>query len=549
MKKFLITGGVLFSILPAMALNLSPLYKTTAPDNTGDCSGSNFQSDSVSMQAIYVTDSCDAGYYLDVDNNAAIDSTTGIITGASCQPCTDGHYCSGVSDITLGANNSLTSQGETDCPTGTYGNSTDRGTIPNDTNDPDYNDIISKYTECQLCPVGTYASTTRAIECTPCANGSYASTEGNSTCTPAQAGYYALADHSGEAACTGATYASGTGNTSCTPVTPGWYANVNHSDEVACPAGYNAVAAESQGYCTKVVNCSNACSNLNNVITADDNPEDPTKICSASINYPGNSSITDDNGIKKVLYSNRNTDALCIVNRTCKPGYTEQNMYEWLAEHSKQVSGIYTYCSPNGTGAGCTSQDAGMLTMTVTGNSKPTNEIHFATACTTQSADWVNPNTLIAPANVGFTSQNSGSYCWARNIDAPGQPWFFLHSFNAIGNLTAEEACASYCGADIAGSDTYMFWNIQNGDYTQGMFASNLLPALANMTASDTNVDVCVANTITINWGDIADPGDAGTCTYGEDFTAPQSGPNPADHPGLKFLGWKVIPTNNNNNN
>lgn len=493
MKKFLITGGLLFTVMPAMALQLTDVIE---PNDTGSCSGDDFQSNSVSMQAVYVTETCPAGYYFDVPANAAIDSTTGIVTGTSCQPCTDGYYCP--STVTVSVNNGvLSTQGRTLCPAGTYGNATNRGTIPSDTNDPDYNTILANYTACQ--------------------------------------------------ACSGTTYASNTGSTSCTSVTQGWYANANHSDEVACPAGYNAVAAESQGYCTKVVNCSNACSNLNNVITADDNPEDPTKICSASINYPGNSSITDDNGIKKVLYSNRNTDALCIVNRTCKPGYTEQNMYEWLAEHSKQVSGIYTYCSPNGTGAGCTSQDAGMLTMTVTGNSKPTNEMHFATACTTQSADWVNPNTLIAPANVGFTSQNSGSYCWARNIDAPGQPWFFLHSFNAIGNLTAEEACASYCGADIAGSDTYMFWNIQNGDYTQGMFASNLLPALANMTASDTNVDVCVANTVTINWGEDANQQDVTTtCTYGENFIAPQSDPNPSGHQGYKFLGWKVGTTNNN---
>ena len=104
MKKFLITGGMLFAIMPAMALDLTDMY---VPGDTDDCSGTEFQNNSVTMQAIYVTDSCPAGYYFNVGANAVVDSTTGQITGASCQPCTNGHYCSGVADITLGANNSF----------------------------------------------------------------------------------------------------------------------------------------------------------------------------------------------------------------------------------------------------------------------------------------------------------------------------------------------------------------------------------------------------------------------------------------------------------
>lgn len=40
MKKFLITGGVLFSILPAMALQLTDVIE---PNDNGDCSGTDFQ--------------------------------------------------------------------------------------------------------------------------------------------------------------------------------------------------------------------------------------------------------------------------------------------------------------------------------------------------------------------------------------------------------------------------------------------------------------------------------------------------------------------------
>ena len=84
------------------------------------------------------------------------------------------------------------------------------------------------------------------------------------------------------------------------------------------------------------------------------------------------------------------------------------------------------------------------------------------------------------------------------------------------------------------------------GDYTYVLYdgIAPLFPGLAQMTASDTNVQVCVANTVNINWDGVNNPGDAGTCTYGESFTAPATGPTPSA--GYKFLGWKVGTTNNN---
>ena len=538
MKKFLITGGFLFSVLPAMALNLSPLYKTTAPDNTGGCSGSNFQSDSVSMQAIYVTDSCDAGYYLDVDNNAAIDSTTGIITGVSCQPCTDGHYCSGVSDITLGANNSLTSRGETDCPAGTYGNSTDRGTIPNDTNDPDYNDIISKYTECQLCPVGTYASTTRAIECTPCANGFYASTEGNSTCTPAQAGYYALADHSGEAACTGATYASGTGNTSCTPVTPGWYANAKHSDEVACPTGYDKIAAASKDDCEKVISCPNDCSNFN---------------------HASSCSIDDTQDGDTVTFGNRTMNGYCFetIARNsetgkleCESGYDEENIYTWLAEHPESISASSVLCPLNGEPYNkndpnylqmledCSEMEPGTVKWVL--NNAPMDEVHYVTACSDRAPSGMS-DLVISSSTANITTTSTGTKCWMRNVDLPNQPWFYVTDFydSVDGTVKSHRSCMDDCGSMQPTSATYLFgseWPT-TGDYAIVPTILGLLATATDGQNGNPSADVCVANTITINWGGIADPGAAGTCTYGEDFTAPTDTPVKA---GYKFLGWTI---------
>ena len=500
MKKFLIAGGVLFSILPAMALQLTDVIE---PNDNGDCSGENFQSNSVSMQAVYVTETCPAGYYFDVPANAAIDSTTGIVTGASCQPCTDGYYCP--STVTVAANNGvLSTQGRTQCPAGTYGNATNRGTIPSDTNDPDYNTILANYTACQ--------------------------------------------------ACSGTTYASNTGSTSCTSVTQGWYADkVNSNDpgnttQTQCPFGYDAIVADSEGACTKTVSCSSVCSNFNNVITADDNPNDQTKICSASVNS-NNNNIVNGN----VTFGNRSTNALCTVSKTCKDGYTAQNMYTWMAQHPEALSGNVSYCSPNGTGAGCTTQERGTVTIPLT--NAPMDAAHYVAICSDKADDYFSSNVVdYATAEAaGFSISGTGSHCWMHSIDLPDQPWIYLNYTHGSNVASSPENCAQYCGNVPGVSQDYLLGTMQNGSFT--LLAQEFVDAFdsaADLTDGQNGhptADVCVANTITINWGDIADPGDAGTCTYGEDFTAPQSGPNPADHPGLKFLGWKVIPTNNNNNN
>ena len=495
MKKFLITGGFLFSVLPAMALNLSPLYKTTAPDNTGGCSGSNFQSDSVSMQAIYVTDSCDAGYYLDVDNNAAIDSTTGIITGVSCQPCTDGHYCSGVSDITLGANNSLTSRGETDCPAGTYGNSTDRGTIPNDTNDPDYNTIIGKYAVCQ--------------------------------------------------ACTGTTYSANTGSSSCTSVTTGWYADkVNSNDpgnttQTQCPVGYRSIAAESQGDCTKTVNDSYCAthypsSNFKHVATSGAN----------AYTVVVNSNSIDENN--QIAFKDRDFEPVCLVSFGCEPGYIKQNAYQWMARHPEAISATHSWCSPNGTGTDCSTQERGTSIWTAVGSNRPIDNMHFVSVCTTREINDQTPSSLvISQETAQFKNSDTGRYCWMRNVDLPDQPWFIARPYNN------EAACAADCGHMHSSNDpTYMWGSMVDGEFVPADSRTvAVFTLLAAATEGNTNADYCFASEVTINWGKDSENQDiTTTCTYGEgnEFTAPTTTPvSPAA--GYKFIGWRISPANNNN--
>ena len=502
MKKFLITGGVLFSILPAMALQLTDVIE---PNDNGDCSGTDFQSNSVSMQAVYVTETCPAGYYFDVPANAEIDSTTGIVTGASCQPCTDGYYCP--STVTVATNNGvLSTQGRTQCPAGTYGNATNRGTIPSDTNDPDYNTILANYTACQ--------------------------------------------------ACSGITYAANTGSTSCTSVTQGWYADkVNSNDpgnttQTQCPFGYRAIAAASQGDCTKTVD-NNYCtthypsSNFKHVATSGAN----------AYTVVINSESIDENN--QITFANRDFEPLCLVSFGCEQGHSKQSVYDWLVAHPDKVSSAATYCPPDGVGQtnnsnpsvlSCSTMEPGTVTWTLTGADKPMNELHFVSVCSNRAPDLTDPSSLVVDqATANFNASDTGGCCWLRNIDFPNQPWF-AYNWYLTNGLPDAENCAKKCGLGLRNDGSaYMFGTMENGAFQDD---TNSLRILNQLSVVNVNADVCVANTITINWGEDANQQDVTTtCTYGENFTAPQDDPNPTGHPGLKFLGWKVNTTNNNNNN
>ena len=475
MKKFLITGGILFAIMPAMALDLTDMY---IPEDTGDCSGTEFQNNSVTMQAIYVTDSCPAGQYFNVGANATVDSTTGQITDASCQPCTNGHYCPSSTSITVNSNGILESQGAQECLAGTYADS-DRTSL----------------TACDACPAGTYQTQT-----------------GQSSCTQARQGYY-IAD--------------------ATQV------------DVECPVGYRNGAVgtgTSEAACEKVVDCSNACSNFNNVITAEDNPDDPTKICSASINTNNNNII---NGA--ITYGNRSTEPLCIVNKTCKPGYSPTNVYRWIVKNDGKNSErivSYSNCSIDGQhGTSCNTMTPGTLVWRtdVNDTSAPFAELHLVAKCS-----------ALSPANNGYhTADNAegfntpGQYCWLKVIDFPGQEWM-------IGGPGGQDQaeCEANCGVTMA-SATYPFGDInsQTNKYEVNPNALVSLSVMAGLTENGSTADVCVASDVTINWGKDSESQDiTTTCVYDseEGFTAPTTTPvAPAD--GLKFIGWRISPANNNN--
>ncbi|GEM_PF-6006157 len=468
MKKLLITGGVLFSIMPAMAADLE-LPDLIQQNGSGDCSNETsdaFYTTPVTMQAVYVTDTCPAGQYFNVGSNAEIDSTTGQITGASCQNCTDGHYCP--SAINIAVNNGVLSTQGLDnlCPAGTYADSN-----------------RTSLTECDACPAGTYQTQT-----------------GQSSCNNARAGYYIVS----------AT-----------------------QTDVQCPYGYRdgvAGTGASIDACSKTVSCPNSCSdNLKHIKTS------------------GNGACTIDNTVNGTSVAFGSTNRLngsCFEQFTCENGYEKRNVYAWLYAHPESVSSNIAYCSPNGTGAGCSDiqnpMERGTSAWIISGNDRPVDTLHFVNVCTSRVPDFNAvqqgdfSSFVVDQATAQFSPSDTGVVCWNRNVDLPNQPWFITNVYD-----NAQE-CADKCGRirESNYSSSYAFGDYQNDTFVPIAQDMMIISQLTTYTAN-----ACFANTITINWGGIADPGAAGTCTYGETFTAPNS--TPAAASGFKFIGWTPVESGN----
>ena len=500
MKKLLVTGGVLFSVLPAMATDLSLSDWHLIDSNTVNptCSGpegyTGFVNGDVTMAPLYIQQ-CDPGYYLNATSETQIqehqDSNEDLdyYYIQACTQCPVGHSCAGVSNPTV-VNDSL----------GVMGLGAE-------------------------CSAGTYAAAGQG-SCTACAPGTYTAQTGQSSCTNAQAGYY----------------------------TP------NTTSEELCPVGYQDGAAGSGttiDACSKIVDSTycnnlNLCSNFNNIVTTGNNA------CSASVNTNNSSIVTDtnNNNIKKVLFGNRGAEPLCVVNKTCQPGYSTTNIYAWLAEHPEAVS-TSSYCPQNGEDfidsdhhyveptlvSSCTTQEPGTMTWILT--NAPMNEAHFVTKCSETSFNAADPSTAVTTS----VSNTLGGYCWVKNIDLPDQPWFVLNYYTQYNDPITR--CSQRCGYRVPASQDHLLGSIVNGTFTFGeTFAT--VPYLLNGLASVTNgqngnpsADVCIASTVNINWAGVAEPGAAATCTYGESLTVPTPDTNPE---GYNFVGWTVGEVTNNNN-
>ena len=469
MKKLLITGGVLFSVLPAMALDLPTLYQTNATDGCDDTTSVAFQNSPVTMQAVYVANACDPTEYLAVTGSEPTIDNNGNLTNASCVSCTAGNYCEGLSDITITNNQLASSYGLTECPAGTY------------------------------CAAGV----------------------------------------SNYTACTGATYASTAGSSSCTNVTSGYYADktnpatdLGNTTQTQCPVGYRDAAAANEAACSKTVDATYCAakypsSNFNHVATSGNNAY------SVAVNS-NNASIVNN----AVAYGSRNFDPLCSVSFGCETGYTTTNLYSWLADNVDKLASNPAYCSPDGTGTGCTTMERGTTTWTITGAGSPVSELHFVSVCTNTEIGTGTSSMLLPQSTANFSASNTGAFCWVRNIDFPGQPWLLTGGYLSNNNELSPETCAQRCG------DMVEFGFGQNINELNEIIAG-IFTEMATLTPGgqgNPSADVCIASTVTINWGGA----ESNTCTYGETFTAPSTAPTAAE--GYKFIGWKVSAASNNNN-
>ena len=125
--------------------------------------------------------------------------------------------------------------------------------------------------------------------------------------------------------------------------------------------------------------------------------------------------------------------------------------------------------------------------------------------------------------------------CWCRlesytpnggSTQSFTAPWVFVDGQWEDGG-DCEGACGSECASFLA-----------NYDYQSNV----LLGQTALLMSVPSSGAACVANTITINWSDVDDDGDATTMStdvlYDGDITTPVKA---ATYPGKTFIGWRFV--------
>ncbi len=407
--------------------------------------------------------------------------------------CPAGQYMNVANDASVGNDGTVSGVTCVDCIAGNF--------CPGVTN-PSINNYILSTQGMTACAAGTYTNTTGLSACSPCSVGSYADSTGATSCTAAAAGYYVDT--------TGA------------------------SSPTQCPVGYRAGTSTGT---TSIAGCQK-------LITS----------CTDSVNNFKNGTMTpadwtnDENYVSGVgLYVNyRDTDNHCFGSLTCNPGYSKQNAYAWLANNlDKNVS--TSGCAVDGTMKDPADPDgkkhipcpdtveAGTVVFEFEDDSGlPVAQLNMVTTCATVELDAQN-NPIMVKAHDALNGTETGIACWYKNVDLPNQPWFLTNVYDLKdGYDAAAKDCAETCGLSKP------FSAMNDSIKTQ---MSGLMNQIALLYPDS---KFCVANSINIAWGDVTldenDP--AKTCTYGGDLTTPNVEPS---QEGFKFLGWKVVSTNNNN--
>ena len=128
-------------------------------------------------------------------------------------------------------------------------------------------------------------------------------------------------------------------------------------------------------------------------------------------------------------------------------------------------------------------------------------------------------------ADRNFAPTATGVHCWVKltkidDMEIGTSGWIHRADYNSVNE------CSSECFDDLSLSD------------------ANDLPFLNALIASAYGNKVCTPNDITITWGGVENPGDAGMCVFGGNLTAPTSGPTVlpdyCSANGCTFLGWVV---------
>ena len=129
MKKMLLIGGIISTVLPAMAtdLDLSDYHLVSGENNTceGPAGYTGFTTGTVNMTPLYIQE-CPAGSYLNITNNTTVQqhqtgNTLDYYYVDACTQCVSGQYSPGVSNPAPDANGVLSSTVPGNCSTDTNG--------------------------------------------------------------------------------------------------------------------------------------------------------------------------------------------------------------------------------------------------------------------------------------------------------------------------------------------------------------------------------------------------------------------------------------------
>ena len=300
--------------------------------------------------------------------------------------------------------------------------------------------------------------------------------------------------------CPGGTWngmqGSDQGHNECPTASTSWdgldYTSASESDEITdcytnCPSTPNCVA--------NVANTSGNCSYVDNIATVSDTP----------VKYYGQTCAT--------TFTN------------CVDGFGAASFATWINQNLNALD-YGNMCKFTRVGV-CTNgcQESDWCPTLMPGeffahiDNGPITNVYGIASCNAFDS-----NTPVADRN--FAPTATGNHCWLKmtafdDMEIETSGWVYVQSYSD------KATCADSCG---------------NFDYTSSENKA-LMSGLINSVSGN---NVCKPNDITITWGGVENPGDAGMCVFGGNLTAPTEPtvlPDYCSANGCTFLGWVVQTT------